>query len=392
MNEFLRITCLLLIVVIPFMYRAWIAAQAEKPSPDKVNETFANSLVFTLGLYLFASFLPQKTSWVPGMMMLGAVIFSVMILISTRSQTRSNHQHQMIDPTERFYFAFRGLLSLLFKLAILQVSFMLFSPLLTPLGGALVGIGLMILCTPISVRISMPHARMHHSWLKQEILDLFDDHGHHLEEIYILNTQSVSISNALICGSKWGKGHFGRTLFLTETLFSEYQESEIKAILLHELAHLKLNHLSKRVLIGMTSIVLVGIAVFTPTSALLYLIREQKDYHHLILMTAFLAQVVLQLVFLFRYIRKQELEADEQAIKLGADPLALNSALEKLTRTNGTPVEKQGWLGTFFFSSTHPPLRVRQEAIAATLSLKSLAEASAKLTYLEGASLARKVS
>jgi Zn-dependent protease with chaperone function len=165
---------------------------------------------------------------------------------------------------------------------------------------------------------------MENSPLKQEILAKFAVEEIPLSNIYLIDDQDSPSKNAFITGSSWGAGAFGQTLFITLPLISELNETEILAVALHEAAHAKRHHGTKRILASVGLMVLCAFWITVPLAFLF-----PKNF--VLLAASIFATVFAQALFLSKVITRQEQEADLIAVRMGASSNALIEAIQKLS-------------------------------------------------------------
>jgi Zn-dependent protease with chaperone function len=94
-------------------------------------------------------------------------------------------------------------------------------------------------------------------------------------------------------------------------------------VVFHEAAHVRLNHLRNR---WISSIGLFVLCCFWTAVPVAFLFPGDTG----LLIAAFLIAGMAQLWFLSRLIHRQELEADQEAVRMGASSSALACALTKL--------------------------------------------------------------
>jgi len=187
-------------------------------------------------------------------------------------------------------------------------------------------------------------------------------------EVYITQDQDPPsiVIDALLVKKK---------IFITDELIEACSKEELKAVLLHEIGHIKHRHLFKESSRNITVTALILL-----TSALLYSLAADDYYYHKIyeIFGDTVIFIVLEIlvvgigVFLFGFLlydltigraaisRNHEKEADEYALKNGVEPQTLISALQKMHEIDDTP-ESLNKLEEKF--STHPSLENRIKQI-----------------------------
>lgn len=192
--------------------------------------------------------------------------------------------------------------------------------------------------------------------------------------LIVLKPENESAQNAMVSGYLAGTGLFRPSLLVTEKLHEVLDESELRAVLAHEIAHLKLYHLLHR---ASTTIVGTVIGAFLIGASLFGFSAVRLPGA---LVTYLSAGVLLVWLFVFsvaqkRQVRRQEFEADAYAVtSLDAEPRAILSAIQKLTRMSGLERIEQalerhptrgfkGFLADLFLRGTHPSLKEREAAL-----------------------------
>jgi Zn-dependent protease with chaperone function len=290
-----------------------------------------------------------------------ASLFSFFILHTQHAKIINRIQKSKITPQERFQTSIRNLSIFILFFGIYYV----FSSLIPHLG--LITFLLMLVCLnyfiPLFVRLHLDARAMHPSEIKTEIMNVFTSAGNPVGNIYLIDHRRIRGANAFICGPKYGFGPFQRSLFVTKNLFEALEPDEIHAVICHEAAHFKKNHLFKRAMMSFFSFVVAAVSISFPIFFIGNLIPIGTASRMMVYFLATTLTVIAQLVFLFRLIRKQEFEADLEALTIGATVGSLISALEKLTIKNGVSRKKATGLGRFIFFEAHPSIEERVEAI-----------------------------
>jgi heat shock protein HtpX len=171
------------------------------------------------------------------------------------------------------------------------------------------------------------------------------------------------------------------TVTLTRGIMETLNDEELEAVLAHELMHIK-NHDVRLLII---SIIFVGIFSFVMQSALRMLFygrrsqRNRKDSGKAILLILAISAVayLISLIFKFALSRNREYMADAGAAEMTQKPLALASALRKISG-NSNLENVQGDVQQLFIEhesffdsstvlsslfSTHPPIQKRIEML-----------------------------
>jgi heat shock protein HtpX len=169
------------------------------------------------------------------------------------------------------------------------------------------------------------------------------------------------------------------TVSLSRGIIDKLNDDELEAVIAHELTHIR----NQDVRLLIISVIFVGIFAFL-TEALLRTIRfggggKGKKDGRIILIALLLAAIgyLLSSIFRFALSKKREYMADAGSAEMTRNPLALASALEKISLDSrieaverrdvaqlfiDNPQEKKKDINSFSFSSifaTHPPIEKR---------------------------------
>ena len=341
----------------------------QNTAKDQLNTSVINSLAAKLSLFIiFAlyamSFLAlQVKNAAYSKVGFCACIFSFFFLYSFRSKMIHQIREIPADPRERLQRSLRTVVAmgLLYGIYFATVQFLI------PHTGIFPAIGIALIfitySTPLFVRVWMPTQKMHASTIKDEILAVFKSAGNPIHDIYLIDTDRFKSYNALVCGPKYGFGPFQRSLFITRNLFEVLEMEEIHAVVCHEASHFKLHHVAKRGFMSLVGLLVGMFTVILPMGFLSILMNITPNKNFGLVIFTTLACVVVQMSFLSRVVRKQEFEADLEALNLGASPAALIAALEKITEKNGMSRVKEDKLSRFMFGHAHPSTEERIIAI-----------------------------
>jgi len=344
-NDLFVFVCLAVITGSPFYFRYWI--QEKKPVlADEINRktTQLSTLIFVA---LFAgAFLYPKHSGKIAQVLLGAAILAFSFLY----QTRGRYVNRLSGTPDA-----KPEASLRQSAAKMAIGLSLCGIIATFHGAIFILPFLIPFMMPLVIRAQYPCSPMIDSTLKQELIQHFSEQKIALSEIYIIDEPSAAFKNALISGSKWGRGTFGRTLFLTLNLFEALDAEELKSVVLHEAAHLKMNHIPKRIF---ASLGLLLLSVFWITLPVCFMMPG--NYAALALAAG--ASLFVQYALFGRVVYRQEIEADLASVRMGASSNALISALVKLMKDSRTPHPVERVL----MGMHHPSLAERVEAIRNT--------------------------
>jgi Zn-dependent protease with chaperone function len=319
-GECLVLVCLAVITGIPFYFKVWL--DRERPVLREPLDRKTNRLSGIVFAALFAgAFLYPRHSWKVAQLLLGASILSFSILYQTRGRYLNRLSGQ---PSAKPEASFRQSAARMAIGLVLCAAFS-WSPLL-------------ILAAPFFIPFLMPSflrlqystQRMEESPIRSRILEAFQQGGIRLSRIQIIDEAGSGSRNAFISGSGWGRGAFGRTLFIGLGLFETLNDEELQAVVLHEAAHARLHHIRNRWLAAIGLFILCSFWTAIPAA---FLFPGDTG----ILIAAFIVAGMAQMWLLGRVIHRQELEADQEAVRLGAGSEALARALQKLDSGGAGP-------------------------------------------------------
>jgi len=152
------------------------------------------------------------------------------------------------------------------------------------------------------------------------------EHGYKNVRIYEWSTTKSKVANAIVCGI------FVKKIFVSDYLIKNLTVEEIKAILAHEVGHLKGFHLWIR-----TALIIIAYPIFIPIGYAMESFEEATKINIPIPLGVVLFLLIFILYFVFLgmlFSRMQERQADEYVIKSGIAPEVFISALTKLTVLN----------------------------------------------------------
>jgi len=205
--------------------------------------------------------------------------------------------------------------------------------------------------------------------LKSRIEQLLAKCGFRSSGLYVMDgSKRSSHGNAYFTG-------FGKTkrIVFFDTLIARLNESEIEAVLAHELGHFKLNHVIRRMawtfLVSLAFLALLG---WVKDAAWFYEgLGVRYPASDAMALSLFML-VVPVFTFLLnpvaaRYSRKHEFEADAYAARYSS-ARELVSALVKLYKDNASTLTPDPVHSAFYDS--HPPARIRIERLQALTSVR----------------------
>jgi Zn-dependent protease with chaperone function len=170
--------------------------------------------------------------------------------------------------------------------------------------------------------------------LRTLLTECFTHQGLAAPELWRVETERAREATALIAGFNGGRWVFRPGLFLSRSAIEALTPTELSAVVLHEVAHLKLRHLRKRLLSSAGLIVGLTIAA-TFVVFLSLLALPDGPGRTLVSYAAAAGAMIISFRGLAAQSRRHELEADRYAVRrLNADPAAMIEALRKFDRIN----------------------------------------------------------
>jgi len=171
------------------------------------------------------------------------------------------------------------------------------------------------------------------------------------------------------CANVFAMNSLRAKIFISDYILKNMIIDELKALLLHEIGHLKNRHLSKQQRLTMWGFLLYLIVVLIPLTGLnlladLYSARE-NEFISMVLFISSLAVMIMGTIAYYKYViclkvipflKNQEKEADAYVIKCGVEPHVLISALQKIYYLNDYSSYSKKLVEVF---STHPSLENR---------------------------------
>ncbi len=197
--------------------------------------------------------------------------------------------------------------------------------------------------------------------LSHEIRDLMQKAGIEVSRIFKMDASKRSKhTNAYFTGI--GKV---KRIVLYDTLLEKMENSEILAVLAHEIGHWKKKHLLKRIVVSESLALLLSYAAFrmleTGFLAKLFQLENDTFFAKLIILGFLLSLAYFPLQPLFNYFsRKHEREADRFSRELTGRAEGMIRALVKLSKDNLSNLHPHPLYAAFHYS--HPPVveRIKQ--------------------------------
>ena len=170
-----------------------------------------------------------------------------------------------------------------------------------------------------------------------------------LSGIYIVPTFGGKMANAFVYG------YIKPTIALTDALIEYFNEDEIQAIIAHEIAHVKLKHIT---LIQIAALIL-GPAIFL--SIFTVFTKAFSNVNIAFYLASFIIAYIAYNILIALFKRRKEREADIEAVRLCGKPKSMIKALVKLAYINFIPMKCKKIEEAF---ETHPPILKRIKTLA----------------------------
>ncbi len=200
--------------------------------------------------------------------------------------------------------------------------------------------------------------------LKDRLMALAESTAFKASTIQVMDgSKRSSHSNAFFTGF----GRF-RRIVLFDTLIDQLEESELAAVLAHEIGHYKRGHIPKMLMVSsVMTLVTFWLVDYLSRSAWFF---EGFGFSEASLPVAFLLFMLLSGLFTFwvsplfsQLSRKHEYEADSFAVAAVGDQEPMVSSLQKLSEKNLSNLTPHPLYSAFHYS--HPTLLERERAIRA---------------------------
>jgi STE24 endopeptidase len=194
--------------------------------------------------------------------------------------------------------------------------------------------------------------------LKDRILGYIKKEHFNLQGIFTMDgSKRSSKLNAFFTGF----GKFRKIVFY-DTLLNKLNESEIVAVLAHEMGHYKLKHIVKMLFASIiqTGIMFYFLSIFLDNTELsqAFFMEETSIYSSLVFFGFLYSPINLLVSILFNaFSRNNEFEADRYAARTTGSPEALISSLKKLSQANLSNLTPHPAM--VFVHYSHPPVLAR---------------------------------
>jgi Zn-dependent protease with chaperone function len=205
--------------------------------------------------------------------------------------------------------------------------------------GILGGLGFGFAMGPLQLRKVFPTSPLENGEARKEIEECFNRNRLPAPSLWCINMEGLESHNILIAGFRRGIGPFRPALFVSKSLLGALQKAELQAIILHEISHIKLNHLRDRFLFSsgmiIASSMLAGVAVL-----LFNLVSPGNGVAPLAGLGTLIAMLIISFRKLAEQSRFHETEADIHAILLGSSIEDFEAALRKIDQLNDVSSQK----------------------------------------------------
>ena len=231
--------------------------------------------------------------------------------------------------------------------------------------GIMGGLSLAFALGPIQLKSMYPTAPLADPEARARIEACFKRASIPMPALWLIRAEEGvrSTANAMIAGIPGMSGALGPAMFVSEKLLTSLEWSEIDAVVMHEISHVRLRHLRRRFTFA-AGLILGGITLSTMLIVAVGLITQNGPMAVYTGTLSIFGGFIYSLKQMGEQSRFHEIEADLEALRLGADPEALVQALRKLDRLNGIPSDRVG--------SAHPATEERimivRKAFAARLA------------------------
>jgi STE24 endopeptidase len=198
--------------------------------------------------------------------------------------------------------------------------------------------------------------------LRDKILNYAEQEHFKLQGIFTMDgSKRSSKLNAFFTGF----GRFRKIVFY-DTLLEKLTESEIVAVLAHEMGHFKLGHIVKMLFASIiqTGIMFYLLSIFLENREIsgAFFMAETSIYSSLIFFGFLYSPINLLVSILFNaFSRKNEFEADNYAARTTGSPEKLITSLKKLSQANLSNLTPHPLM--VFVHYSHPPVLARIEKL-----------------------------
>jgi STE24 endopeptidase len=206
---------------------------------------------------------------------------------------------------------------------------------------------LLSVVAPLFTKYMIKAVPMGEGEIKDELKEFLNNAGLEKVKLYLWPTKKNKVANALVAGL------IKKEVFISDYLLENLDIEETKAILAHEIGHIKRHHLWIR-----TALFLGIIVIFPSVGALFEWYEAEFSEISIwigvsIIVILFIAYMGFFMYFIYRV---QERQADAYVLELGVNPIVFISGLYKINKLNNM-VMKFGKLDEKL--QTHPSMAKR---------------------------------
>jgi Zn-dependent protease with chaperone function len=200
--------------------------------------------------------------------------------------------------------------------------------------GMLSGLGINFALGAFYLRRMLPTRPIQDETQLKALESCFVEAGLPTPSFWLVDTGRLPEATAMMAGFQSGKGVFRPGLFISRGMIDSLNDQELRAVVLHEVSHLKLEHLKRRLLYS-ACLIFATTAAATFCVFMATVLAPATQARGFVGICAAAAAFVLTFKFLSRQSRFHELQADFYCIeKLNAGFENLASALRKLDQIN----------------------------------------------------------
>ncbi|MEN4007405.1 MAG: M48 family metalloprotease [Methanobacterium sp.] len=201
-------------------------------------------------------------------------------------------------------------------------------------------IKIMDIVFPEILKLSSKATRIKDREIETYVSEIMCNHGNKIMQVYEFPSKKQKYANAIVVDDSKGR------ILISDYLIEHFTREELRAVLLHEIGHIKMQHLKKMAKSSLLPPYLkyVGWALFIGLSVVIIILPEDSIVsiiltYVMIIMSIFLiiGSIMDSSIGIFKTSRKHEKEADEYVIERGTEPQVYISALQKLYSLNDAP-------------------------------------------------------
>ncbi|MDR3608863.1 MAG: M48 family metalloprotease [Oligoflexia bacterium] len=222
---------------------------------------------------------------------------------------------------------------------------------------------------PVLVRKIFGAEKISDAKIVAELDKVFDASAVARPGYWMIGVKQYHPANAMVAGFRAGTGLLRPGLFISKSAIDALSLDELRAIVFHEISHIRLGHLKKRFIFS--SGLVICASLFTGTTVeVIQAVTQQNSLAAFSGCIALVASFAISIRALAEQTRYQEVQADIHSIEtLGSNLKDLSSALRKLDKANGIlPLRKEP--GSMMVASGHPATELRVKILAKYFELR----------------------